>query len=65
MLEEILRECDGEERKPLLSRLRTRIFGSKPIKKRIVLCIYRLRVLKGKLELLILRIRKRDRELLN
>jgi division protein CdvB (Snf7/Vps24/ESCRT-III family) len=65
LLEDILRECDEEERRPLLSSLRRAIFGSKPVKERILLCIYRLKTLKGKLELLILRIRKRDRELLN
>jgi len=63
LLEDILRECDGEENRPFLSRLKARILRSKPVRERIILCIYRLRVQKGKLELLILKIRKRDREL--
>jgi division protein CdvB (Snf7/Vps24/ESCRT-III family) len=64
LLEDILRECDGEEKRPFLSRLKAGLLRSKPIRERIILCIYRLRVQKGKLELLILKIRKRDRELL-
>jgi len=63
LLEDILRECDGEEKRPFLSRLKAGILRSKPIRERIIICIYHLRVQKGKLELLILKIRKRDREL--
>ena len=63
MLEDVFRECDGEEKRPFLSRLKAGILRSKPIRESIIFCIYRLRVQKGKLELLILKIRKRDREL--
>ncbi|MEM3381038.1 MAG: Snf7 family protein [Candidatus Bathyarchaeia archaeon] len=65
MLEAMLREWDGEEKSThRLSRLR--IFRSetrsRSLRERITLCIYTLRVQKEKLEIIIFRLKRRDRE---
>ena len=63
MLKDTLREWDREDQKPLLTRLKGRVLRSRPLRERILYCIYRLRIQKDRLEIVILRIKRRDREI--
>ncbi|MGQ9543069.1 MAG: Snf7 family protein [Candidatus Bathyarchaeia archaeon] len=65
MLEDMLREWDGEERKPIIKSLRSGIFRPKSLRERLILCIHRLKVQREKLEIIIFRLRRRDKEFLN
>ena len=63
MLKDILQGWDQKERKPFLARLKGRMLGSRPLRERIIFCIYRLTVEKDKLEVVILKLKRRDNEL--
>jgi len=64
LLEDILREWDGEEKKPILTRLKEKVLKPRSLRERVIFCIYRLKVQKDKLEIVILKLKRRDKEFL-
>lgn len=63
MLKDILREWDREDHKPLLTRLKGKVLRSRPLRERIIFCIYRLTIQKDRLEIVILKLKRRDGEI--
>jgi division protein CdvB (Snf7/Vps24/ESCRT-III family) len=62
LLKDTLREWDREDQKPLLTRLKGKVLRSRPLRERIIFCIYRLRIQKDRLEIVILKLKRRDGE---
>jgi division protein CdvB (Snf7/Vps24/ESCRT-III family) len=63
LLQDLLREWDSEEKKPFFTRLKGKLLKSRPLRERIVYCIYRLKVQRDKLEIVVLKVKRRDSEI--